>query len=204
MLGIESIANDLPPQRSASSIPPKDHRRIITPVPRFHTARVRIGIARFQSMRRSESGQQRTANPIGGKDCHRGTAMRPTRQRLLVCLLRCIAPFSKIVLRLTIFPWLWGLKCRSSRSRSPRWTSLARAKSFARWSPSKGSQAMMPRSLQGQLPKASRRAVDKVWRLPRIGAMTIGGKLPRTKLSIPDVAEVLSGQTQHAWRSATA
>ena len=46
--------------------------------------------------------------PSGAKDHHRGTAMQPTRQRLLVCLLRCIAPFSKIVLRLTIFPWLWG------------------------------------------------------------------------------------------------
>ena len=36
--------------------------------------------------------------------------MRPTRQMLLVCVLRCIAPFSKIVLRLTIFPWLWVLQ----------------------------------------------------------------------------------------------
>lgn len=46
--------------------------------------------------------------PTADIKSHRGRAMRPTRQRLLVCLLRCIAPFSKIVLRLTIFPWLWG------------------------------------------------------------------------------------------------
>ena len=55
-----------------------------------------------------DGSNSRHQNPIGAKDHHRGTAMRPTRQRLLVCLLRCIAPFSKIVLRLTILPWLWG------------------------------------------------------------------------------------------------
>ena len=66
-----SIAHDPPPQRSASSIPPQNHERIIAAVQRFHTARVKSGKSQMEqifSASPSEADVPAGKSPRPGRD----------------------------------------------------------------------------------------------------------------------------------------